>query len=132
MVTMQAFIKRCLPKFIKLFPIPFLKTFQSKGFLFLPRRSGIAVIKVSCEHTRHYSPLTIHNSPIQLFLPFKELFMQLFEVKDDQAAKEFLAVNKIINGHNPNYIQPLDKDINDVFDEKRIRRFAMAKLSAGY
>jgi len=49
--------------------------------------------------------------------------MQLIEVKDGQAVRDFLEVNKIINGENPNYIQPLDKDILDVFDKKKNKAF---------
>jgi hypothetical protein len=49
--------------------------------------------------------------------------MQLLEVKDRQTVRDFLAVNKIINGDNPNYIQPLDKDILDVFDPKKNKAF---------
>ncbi len=45
------------------------------------------------------------------------------EVKDGQAARDFLKVNTIINGDNPNYIQPLDKDILDVFDKKKNKAF---------
>ena len=45
------------------------------------------------------------------------------EVKDGQAVRDFLKVNTIINGDNPNYIQPLDKDILDVFDKKKNKAF---------
>ena len=45
--------------------------------------------------------------------------MHLLEVKDSQTARDFLNVNKIINNSNPNYIQPLDKDVIDVFDIKK-------------
>lgn len=53
--------------------------------------------------------------------------MQLLEVNTPQLAKEFLRVNIIINKNDHNYIQPLDKDINDVFDKKRIKPSGMAK-----
>ncbi len=49
--------------------------------------------------------------------------MQLIEVKDRLTIHDFLDVNKIINGSNANYIQPLDKDVNDVFDEKKNKSF---------
>jgi len=49
--------------------------------------------------------------------------MQLVEVRDRQTEHEFLAVNKIINSKVPNYIQPLDKDILEVFDEKKNKAF---------
>jgi len=49
--------------------------------------------------------------------------MQLTEVKDSRSAREFLEVNRIINKDDPNYIQPLEKDINDVFDPKKNKAF---------
>lgn len=45
--------------------------------------------------------------------------MQLIEVKDISAAKDFIKVNVIINQTNPNYIRPLDKDIEEVFNAKK-------------
>ena len=45
--------------------------------------------------------------------------MQLVEVKDGHNDRDFLEVNKIVNGKDPNYIQPLDKDILDVFNKKK-------------
>jgi hypothetical protein len=45
--------------------------------------------------------------------------MQLTEVTDQRLAKAFLQVNVIINQGNPDYIRPLDKDINEVFDKKK-------------
>lgn len=49
--------------------------------------------------------------------------MQLIIVSDSKTAKEFLQVNVVINQVDPNYIQPLDKDINDVFDESKNKFF---------
>ncbi|MGZ8525539.1 MAG: hypothetical protein ACXWV1_13995 [Chitinophagaceae bacterium] len=49
--------------------------------------------------------------------------MHLIEINDGHAVRDFLDVNKIINGDNPNYIQPLDKDILDVFDKKKNKVF---------
>lgn len=49
--------------------------------------------------------------------------MQLIEVRDKQAAKDFIRVNVEINKSNPNYIRPLDKDINEVFDPKKNKTF---------
>lgn len=42
--------------------------------------------------------------------------MQLIEVKTPVQQKEFLRVNVLMNQSNPNYIQCLDNEINDVFD----------------
>lgn len=41
--------------------------------------------------------------------------MQLIEVTEAALAKQFILVNVLINQKDPNYIRPLDKDINDVF-----------------
>ena len=49
--------------------------------------------------------------------------MQLIEVKDKKTAKDFLLVNVEINKKDPNYIRPLDKDINDVFDPGKNKTF---------
>src|SRR5687768_6745519 len=55
--------------------------------------------------------------------------MQLVEVIGKKLSDEFLLVNVAINKGNPNYIRPLDKDVNDVFDEKKNKtyRFGTAK-----
>jgi hypothetical protein len=53
---------------------------------------------------------------------YKKL-MQLIEVKEKRIAKEFIEVNVLINKNNPNYIRPLDKDINEVFDPKKNKAF---------
>lgn len=49
--------------------------------------------------------------------------MQLIEVTTPQLAKDFIKVNIEINKNDPNYIRPLDKDINDVFDRKKNKTF---------
>ncbi len=49
--------------------------------------------------------------------------MQLTEVTDAKLANEFIAVNVQLNKENPTYIRPLNKDINDVFDEKKNKTF---------
>ncbi len=42
--------------------------------------------------------------------------MQLIEVTTPALAKDFLKVNVLINQNDPHYIQPLDKDVREVFD----------------
>lgn len=54
--------------------------------------------------------------------------MQLIEVKDPTAAKEFIQVNVLVNKKDPNYIRPLDKDINDVFDPKKNKTFRSGEV----
>ncbi len=49
--------------------------------------------------------------------------MQLTEVTTPALANQFLRVNVEINKNNPSYIQPLDKDINEVFDSKKNKAF---------
>jgi len=49
--------------------------------------------------------------------------MQLTEVSDRKTAKEFLEVNVLINKNDPNYIRPLDKDIDEVFDPQKNKAF---------
>lgn len=49
--------------------------------------------------------------------------MQLIEVTTHALAREFIMANVVINGNNPQYIRPLDKDINDVFDKKKNKAF---------
>ncbi|HLY70443.1 MAG TPA: hypothetical protein VKR53_11995, partial [Puia sp.] len=49
--------------------------------------------------------------------------MQLIEVTDKFTAKDFLAVNVQLNSIDPNYIRPLDKDVNEVFDPEKNKAF---------
>ena len=49
--------------------------------------------------------------------------MQLVEVNSPILEKEFIEVNVQINKNDPNYIQPLDKDILEVFDRKKNKAF---------
>lgn len=49
--------------------------------------------------------------------------MQLTAIKDEATARDFLLVNVLVNQGNPDYIQPLDKDINDVFDKTKNKAF---------
>ncbi|MBL7756260.1 MAG: hypothetical protein JNL59_02665 [Chitinophagaceae bacterium] len=55
--------------------------------------------------------------------------MQLTEVKDTATAKAFLQVNTIINGKDPNYIQPLRKDVEDVFDPAKNKTFRQGQAT---
>ena len=54
--------------------------------------------------------------------------MQLIEVNSKQLSKEFILANVQINKSNPNYIRPLDKDINDVFDPKKNKTFRFGNV----
>ena len=54
--------------------------------------------------------------------------MQLIEVKDRSQAKEFIRVNVEINKNDPNYIRPLDKDIDEVFDPEKNKAFRFGEV----
>ena len=54
--------------------------------------------------------------------------MQLTEVITAKQAKDFIAVNVIINRNDPNYIRPLDKDVNEVFDPAKNKTFRQGKV----
>ncbi len=49
--------------------------------------------------------------------------MQLKEVQSASDAQLFIKINALINGHDPNYIQPLNKDIEQVFDPAKNKTF---------
>jgi hypothetical protein len=55
--------------------------------------------------------------------------MQLTEVTNDAAARDFLRVNAVINRNDPNYIQPLEKDINDVFNAGKNKAFRHGEIA---
>ncbi|MDQ2719017.1 MAG: hypothetical protein M3Z26_04550 [Bacteroidota bacterium] len=55
--------------------------------------------------------------------------MQLFSVSDLASAKEFLNVPLIIYKNDPNFIQPLDKDVNDVFDKEKNKAFRFGECT---
>jgi len=54
--------------------------------------------------------------------------MQLTEVTNAAEANEFILTNVEINKSNPDYIRPLDKDIRDVFDEKKNKTFRFGTI----
>lgn len=54
--------------------------------------------------------------------------MQLIPVTDEATAKAFLKVPLVIYKNDPNWIRPLDKDINEVFDEKKNKAFRFGKV----
>ena len=49
--------------------------------------------------------------------------MKLIEVTDSKTARDFILVNAALNRHNANYIRPLDKDIDEVFDPVKNKAF---------
>lgn len=55
--------------------------------------------------------------------------MELFPVTDAALAKEFLQVPVVLYKNDPNFIRPLDKDINDVFDPKKNKAFRFGECT---
>lgn len=53
--------------------------------------------------------------------------MQLVEVNDAKTAREFILVNVEVNRRNPNYIRPLNKDIEDVFLPGKNKNFRLGE-----
>jgi hypothetical protein len=53
--------------------------------------------------------------------------MQLIEVTDKALAKAFIQTNVELNKSNPNYIRPLDNEINEVFDPKKNKTYRFGK-----
>ncbi|MDF2385305.1 hypothetical protein JMG10_27795 [Nostoc ellipsosporum NOK] len=49
--------------------------------------------------------------------------MYLTEVKSTEEARLFIRANVEINRNDPNYIRPLDKDVNEVFDPAKNKTF---------
>ncbi len=54
--------------------------------------------------------------------------MQVIEVTDNGTAKDFLAVNVLMNHSNPAYIRPLDKEVKDVFDPAKNKNFKYGEV----
>jgi hypothetical protein len=54
--------------------------------------------------------------------------MQLIEVNNAAAAKDFIKVNVLMNRNNPNYIRPLDKEVNDVFEPSKNKAFKYGEI----
>ncbi len=55
--------------------------------------------------------------------------MQLTEVTTPALATAFLRVNNIINKENPAYIYPLEKDVKEVFDQKKNKAFRFGEAT---
>jgi hypothetical protein len=54
--------------------------------------------------------------------------MQIIPVNTTTTAQQFLQVAITINKKDPNWIQPLDKDINDVFDKTKNKAFRFGEI----
>ena len=54
--------------------------------------------------------------------------MQLIEVTTPKLANDFIKVNVLIHKGNPNYIRPLDKDIDEVFSKEKNKAFRFGEV----
>ena len=55
--------------------------------------------------------------------------MQLIEVTEKSHKRQFIQVNVLINKNDPNYIRPLDKDINNVFDPRKNKALRHSEIT---
>ncbi len=55
--------------------------------------------------------------------------MQLIEVFDNKSSLQFLQVPLMIYKDDANFIRPLDKDVNDVFDSKKNKAFRFGECT---
>lgn len=54
--------------------------------------------------------------------------MQIIPVTDETTANEFIRTAVAINKNNQNWIRPLDKDINEVFDKEKNKAFRFGEV----
>lgn len=54
--------------------------------------------------------------------------MQIIPVNTPPVAQQFIQVAVTINKNDPNWIRPLDKDINDVFDKAKNKAFRFGEI----
>ena len=54
--------------------------------------------------------------------------MQLIPVTDKTTAQQFLQVAVVLHKNDPNWIRPLDKDINEIFDAAKNKTFRFGKV----
>ena len=54
--------------------------------------------------------------------------MQIIPVTDTITAKEFIQTSVLLNKKDPNWIRPLDKDINEVFDKEKNKTFRFGEV----
>lgn len=59
---------------------------------------------------------------------FLQTIMQIIPVTDKETSLLFIQTAVAINKNDPNWIRPLDKDINEVFDLKKNKAFRFGKI----
>ncbi|MEP7252044.1 MAG: hypothetical protein ABI683_06675 [Ginsengibacter sp.] len=55
--------------------------------------------------------------------------MQLIQVSDNKLSRQFLEVPLMIYKDDPNFIRPLDKDVNEIFDTKKNKAFRFGECT---
>ncbi|MBX9735061.1 MAG: hypothetical protein K2X37_13465 [Chitinophagaceae bacterium] len=55
--------------------------------------------------------------------------MQVIEVYDKASVTDFLRVNVLMNAGNPNYIRPLNNEVEEVFNPEKNKQFKYGKAS---
>ena len=53
--------------------------------------------------------------------------MQIIEVYDKASVTDFLKVNVLMNAGNPNYIRPLNNEVEEVFNPEKNKQFKYGK-----
>lgn len=54
--------------------------------------------------------------------------MQIIPVTDKATAQQFIQASVVVNKNEPDWIRPLDKDINEVFDPKKNKAFRFGEV----
>ncbi len=57
--------------------------------------------------------------------------MEIVIVNNEKTARQFIEVHVLLNKHIPEWIRPLDKDIEQVFDPKKNKAFRQESAYAG-
>jgi len=57
------------------------------------------------------------------YIRTNEQDMKLLSVSDTNTAKDFIKVNVLLNESSPNYIRPLDNEVNDTFNPVKNKAF---------
>jgi hypothetical protein len=70
------------------------------------------------------------NKAINALLIFANIkFMKIIEVTSQQTARQFLQVPVLLYKNDPNWIRPLNKDIDDVFDKEKNKAFRFGEIT---
>ena len=73
--------------------------------------------------SRYYHMFLCATCEILIFVT-----MQLIKVNDKNTAQQFLQVAVVLQKNDSNWIRPLDKDINEVFDKTKNKAFRFGEV----